>query len=312
MPEQGKIYDVAVLGAGPAGLTASMYCARAGLSCALVEMLTAGGQMAQTDHLENYPGFNQSTSGFELADIMYMQATSFGVQTIYDEVVGVELEGDVKVIDLAYGKLHAKSVIIATGARPAKLGIEGEDKLVGSGVSYCATCDGNFFRGKDVCIVGGGDTAAADAIYLSRICRKVYMIVRRDVLRATAIYNTKLQEIENVEIIWNTTVDSIIEDDDMVAGVTIKNKLSGETKDLPLSAIFVAVGTVPNVEFLGDKLERDRFGHIVANEMGQTSIEGVFAAGDIRAKRLYQVTTAVGDGANAAEEVAEYLIRHEL
>lgn len=308
MADGEKIYDVAVLGAGPAGMTASMYCSRAGLSCAMVEMLSPGGQMAQTEHLENYPGFAESNSGFELAEIMNKQTESFGTETVYDEVVGVELEDKVKTIKLAYGELKSKSVIIATGARPAKLGIEGEDRLVGSGISYCATCDGNFFRGKDVCIVGGGDTAAADAIYLSRICNKVFMIVRRDVLRATAIYNNKLKEIENVEIIWNTTIDSIIEEDEMVAGVKIKNKLSGETKDLPVSAIFVAVGTVPNVEFLGAVLERDRYGHVVANEMGKTAIPGVFAAGDVRAKRLYQVTTAVGDGANAAEEAAEYLM----
>ena len=309
--EKDIVYDTAVIGAGPAGLTAAMYCARAGLKCAVIEMLSPGGQMAQTEHLENYPGFNQSTSGYELSEIMSSQATSFGAETVYDQVESVDFEASPKVLNMAYGTLKAKTVIIASGARPAKLGIDGEDELTGAGVSYCATCDGNFFKGKDVCVVGGGDTAAADAIYLSRICRKVYILVRRDVLRATAIYNAKLKELDNVEIIWNTIVESFSQDDGMLNGVNVKNVSTHDRSQLPVSACFVAIGTVPNVEFLNGAVELDMSGHIVTNSVGETSVPGVYAAGDVRTKSLYQVTTAVADGANSAEDAAEYLMQHE-
>ncbi len=306
-----KCYDTAIVGAGPAGMTAAMYCARAGLSCAIIEMLAPGGQMAQTEHLENYPGFNQSTSGYELSEIMSEQATSFGAEIVYDEVKSIDFGAQPKRIEMAYGTVYAKTIIIATGARPAKLGLSGEDELTGAGVSYCATCDGNFFKGKDVCVVGGGDTAVADAIYLSRICNKVSIIVRRDVLRATAIYNVKLKEFDNVDIVWNTIVEGIEESDGAVSGVRVKNVVSDETSEIACSALFVAIGTVPNTEFLDGKLELDHTGHIVTSDTGESSIPGVYAAGDVRAKKLYQVTTAVADGANAAEDVAEYLIQHE-
>lgn len=305
-------YDTLIVGAGPAGLTAAMYCARAGLTCAIIERLAPGGQMALTEHVENYPGFNQSTSGYELSEIMASQATSFGAQIIYDDVLSVDFAACPKKLSLASGKdVFARTVIIATGVRPAKLGVPGEDEFVGSGVSYCATCDGSFFRDKDVCVVGGGDTAVADAIYLSRICHKVSIIVRRDVLRATAIYNIKLREFDNVEIVWNTTVEEVLGSDFVVTGIKTKNKISGEEGTIDCAALFVAIGTVPNVEFLDDAVERDATGHIVTNSVGETSVPGVYAAGDIRSKKLRQITTAVADGANAAEDAAEYLIQHE-
>lgn len=302
-------YDTVIIGAGPAGMTAAMYCARAGLKCAVIEMLSPGGQMAQTEHLENYPGFNQSTSGYELSEIMADQATSFGAEIIYDEVKHIDFQAAPKVVEMAFGKVRAKTIIVATGARPAKLGVDGEERLTGAGVSYCATCDGNFFKGKDVCVVGGGDTAVADAIYLSRICRKVQIIVRRDVLRATAIYNVKLKEFDNVEIVWNTVVESI-EGDDSVESVKVRNVATKEESAIACSAVFVAIGTIPNSEFLDGAIELDRTGHVLTNSMGETNIPGVYAAGDVRSKRLYQVTTAVADGANSAEDVAEYLIQH--
>lgn len=311
MSNEEKIYDTIVIGGGPAGLTAAMYAARAGLDCAIIEMLSPGGQMAQTEHLENYPGFNQSTSGYELSEIMADQATSFGAEFIYDQVLSVDFDKSPKVLKTASGDIRTRTVIVATGARPAKLGIEKEEDLTGAGVSYCATCDGNFFKGKEVCVVGGGDTAVADAIYLSRICKKVYIIVRRDVLRATAIYNTKLKEMDNVEIVWNTIVKGFVEDDGMLSGVKLHNLNTNKDSELDVSACFVAVGTVPNDEFLDGALELDEHGRIVTKSTGETSVPGVYAAGDVRAKELYQVTTAVADGANSAEDAAEYLIQHE-
>lgn len=313
MSEEQKdiVYDTAIIGGGPGGLTAAMYCARAGLRCAIVEMLSTGGQMAQTEHLENYPGFNASTSGYELSEIMTDQATSFGAEMVYDQVQSVDFSVSPKVLNMAYGTLKAKTVIIATGARPAKLGIDGEEELTGAGISYCATCDGNFFKDKDVCVVGGGDTAVADAIYLSRICRKVYILVRRDVLRATAIYNAKLKELDNVEIVWNTIVKSFAQEDGALSAVNVENVKTKDEKQIPVSACFVAVGTVPNTEFLDGGVDLDMNGRILTNSVGETSVPGVYAAGDVRTKSLYQVTTAVADGANAAEDAAEYLIQHE-
>lgn len=305
------VYDAAIVGAGPGGLTAAMYCARAGLRCVVIEMLSPGGQLAQTEHLENYPGFNQSTSGYELSEIMSAQATSFGAEIVYDQVTSVDFDACPKVLRLTEGTMLAKTVIVASGARPAKLGVPGEEEFFGAGVSYCATCDGNFFRGKDVCVVGGGDTAAADAIYLSRICSTVTVFVRRDVLRATAIYNTKLKELGNVEVVWNTIVESIEGDDGAVCGVSVKNVRTGETRKVPVSACFVAVGTVPNTEFLDGALELGQTGRIVTNSVCETNVAGVYAVGDVRMKSLYQVTTAVADGATAAEDAAEYLIQHE-
>ena len=305
------VYDAAIVGAGPGGLTAAMYCARAGLRCVIVEMLSPGGQLAQTEHLENYPGFNQSTSGYELSEIMSDQATSFGAEVVYDQVVSVDFEACPKVLRLTEGLMLAKTVIVASGARPAKLGVPGEEEFAGAGVSYCATCDGNFFKGKDVCVVGGGDTAAADAIYLSRICDTVTVFVRRDVLRATAIYNTKLRELDNVRIVWNTIVESIEGDDGAVVGVSVRNVQTGETAKVPVSACFIAVGTVPNTEFLDGALELGQTGRIVTNSVGETSVPGVYAVGDVRMKSLYQVTTAVADGANAAEDAAGNPIQHE-
>lgn len=307
--DEQAIYDVAIIGAGPAGLTAAMYCARAGLSTALIESISPGGQLAQAEHLENYPGFTASNSGYELSEIMHEQAEHFGAQTIYDEVTDVDLASDPKVLTMAYGTLRAHAVIVATGARPAKLGLAHEDELKGSGVSYCATCDGNFFKGKDVCIVGGGDTAAADAIYLSRICSSIRIFVRRDELRATAIYHEKLKKLPNVEIVWNTVVKQLVEADGAVTGVKVQDVKTQDERIIPLSAVFVAIGTTPNTEFLDGKLHLDQTGHILTDEMMRTNVPGVFAAGDVRTKALRQVTTGVGDGANAADAAADYFLQ---
>lgn len=301
------VLDVAIIGAGPAGLTAGLYAARSGLSCAMFERLTPGGQLATTEHLENYPGFTQSTSGFELTMIMHEQATAFGARTIGEEVMAVDLAAVPKRITTAFGAYEAKAVIVATGSRPAKLELSMEPELEGRGVSYCATCDGNFYRGKDVVVVGGGDTAAADAIYLARICRKVYLVHRRDALRATAIYHQRLQELENLEFVWDSEVVNYLAEDGKVGGVRVRGVKDGAERDIAASGVFIAIGMRPNTEFLEGQLPLDEVGYVMADERGATEVAGVFAAGDVRTKVLRQAVTAVSDGAVCADEIAEFL-----
>ncbi len=301
------VLDVAIIGAGPAGLTAGLYAARSGLSCAMFERLTPGGQLATTEHLENYPGFIQSTSGFELTMIMHEQATAFGARTIGEEVMAVDLAAVPKRITTAFGAYEAKAVIVATGSRPAKLELPMEPELEGRGVSYCATCDGNFYRGKDVVVVGGGDTAAADAIYLARICRKVYLVHRRDALRATAIYHQRLQELENLEFVWDSEVVNYLAEDGKVGGVRVRGVKDGAERDIAASGVFIAIGMRPNTEFLEGQLPLDEVGYVMADERGATEVAGVFAAGDVRTKVLRQAVTAVSDGAVCADEIAEFL-----
>lgn len=305
-----EVLDVAIIGAGPAGLTAALYASRAGLDCAVFEMLSPGGQCAQTEHLENYPGYTRSTSGFELSMDMYEQALSFGARLISEEVTAVDLTAEPNRLTTPFGTYFAKTVIVATGAKAAQLGLPWEEELRGRGVSYCATCDGNFFRDKDVVVVGGGNTAAADVIYLARICRKVYMVHRRDKLRATAIYHQRLAELSNVEMCWDSVAEAFLTEDDArprVAGLRIHNVKTDEVRDLPVSAVFIAVGMRPNTEFLGGALELDAGGYIVADGTGRTATADVFAAGDVRTKELRQVVTAVADGANCAESAADFL-----
>ena len=301
------VLDVAIIGAGPAGLTAGLYAARSGLSCAMFERLTPGGQLATTEHLENYPGFTQSTSGFELTMIMHEQATAFGARTIGEEVMAVDLAAVPKRITTAFGAYEAKAVIVATGSRPAKLELPMEPELEGRGVSYCATCDGNFYRGKDVVVVGGGDTAAADAIYLSRICNKVHLVHRRDTLRATAIYHQRLRELGNLEFVWDSEVVNYLAEDGKVGGVRVRGVKDGAERDIAASGVFIAIGMRPNTEFLEGQLPLDEVGYVMADERGATEVAGVFAAGDVRTKVLRQAVTAVSDGAVCADVIAEFL-----
>lgn len=305
--QEREMFDVAVIGAGPAGLACALYASRAGLTCAAFERLSPGGQLAQTEHLENYPGYAQEVSGFELGMSMAEQATRFGARIVSEEVTGVDLSGPAKLIDTPFGRYAARAVVVATGARPAKLGLEGEDALQGFGVSYCATCDGNFFRGKRVVVVGGGNTAVGDAIYLSRICEKVTLVHRRDKLRATAVYHERLAGLDNVEIAWNTEAVGFVTENGRVSGLAVRSNVDGSERTIDCSAVFVAVGTLPNTEFLGGALELAPSGHIVAGELGTTAAPGVFAAGDVRTKALRQVVTAVADGANCAEQAVEFL-----
>ncbi len=306
MSDSPTTSDVLVIGGGPAGYTCALYAARAGFSVQVLEKLAPGGQMATTDVIDNYPGFPQGVTGFDLAEKMKQSAERFGVQTKLTEVVGVSLAGDVKEVRTKKETLRARAVVLATGASPRELGLPEENSLRGRGVSYCATCDGMFYRGQTVCVVGGGNTAAADALYLARLCEKVYLIHRRNQLRASKVYRDALEGVENVEILWNSTVSAILHED-TVTGVAVLNKHTGETTSLPCSGVFVAVGTVPESGLFKDQVETDEAGYVLADETTQTSLPGVYAIGDLRKKPLRQVVTAAADGAVAARCIEEYL-----
>ena len=300
------LYDVIVIGGGPGGYTAALYAARANLSVAILEKLSPGGQMGTTDVIDNYPGFPQGVNGFELAMQMKEGAERFGAQTQLAEVTQVELAGQVKTIHTSGGDYQARTVVLATGAHPRELGLPGERELRGRGVSYCATCDGMFYRGKTVAVVGGGNTAVSDVLYLSRLCEKVYLVHRRDTLRASKVYLDPLQKAENVEFVWDSEVKQLLRDQ-AVTGVRVRNKKTGEERDIPCGGVFVAVGYLPNTELYRGQVELDEAGYVLADETTQTNLPGVFAVGDLRKKPLRQVVTAASDGAVAAHFIEEYL-----
>lgn len=302
-----KLYDVIVIGGGPAGCTAAMYAARSGLSTLLIEKMSAGGQMNQTTQIDNYPGFDEGIDGFELGRKMHAGAQRAGAETKYAQVLSVELTQGVKTVRTKDGEICGKTVIIATGADHKHLGLPDEEALVGRGVAYCATCDGMFFRGKTVAVVGGGNSAAADALYLSRIAKKVILIHRRDSLRAAKIYLNQLQQAENVEIMWNQTVQKLLFDTKLT-GVRLKNTVTGEKTELALDGLFISVGRDPQTALFADQLALDGAGYVVAGEDTCTSIPGVFAAGDVRTKAVRQIVTAAGDGAVAAYYAEQYLM----
>lgn len=297
------MYDVIILGAGPAGLTAGIYAARGGLNAVIVESKAVGGQAALTAEIENYPGF-ESVSGFELVSLIQAQCERLGVAFVYDNPVNVSLDGNIKSVETAYsGVLEARAVIIATGAMPRTLGLPRESALMGGGVSYCATCDGAFFKGKAVAVVGGGNTAAEDALYLEKFASSVTLIHRRDALRADAILAKRIAE-STVKVAWDSVVTQL-NGENKLSSVTLKNVKTGELSDLPVSGLFVAVGQTPATEGLkGVELDG---GYIVTDEEMCTSLPGVFAAGDVRKKTLRQVVTATADGAIAAESAIKFL-----
>lgn len=300
------LYDVIVIGGGPGGYTAALYAARANLSVAILEKLSPGGQMGTTDVIDNYPGFPQGVNGFELAMQMKEGAERFGAQTQLAEVTQVELAGQVKTIHTSGGDYQARTVVLATGAHPRELGLPGERELRGRGVSYCATCDGMFYRGKTVVVVGGGNTAVSDVLYLSRLCEKVYLVHRRDTLRASKVYLDPLQKAENVEFVWDSEVKQLLRDQ-AVTGVRVRNKKTGKERDISCDGVFVAVGYLPNTELYRGQVELDEAGYVLADETTQTNLPGVFAVGDLRKKPLRQVVTAASDGAVAAHFIEEYL-----
>ncbi len=300
------MYDVIIVGGGPAGLTSALYCARANLNTLLIEKMFAGGQMATTDTLENYPGFEELISGSELAMRMEKQAKKFGVQIVNDDVLELILDEKVKEIKTPNNQYQSKAVILCMGASPKELGISKEKEFRGSGVSYCATCDGSFYEGQKVAIVGGGDTAAKDAIYLSRICKKVYIIHRRNSMRAAKVLQDKLFSIENIEFIGDAVITEI-KGQFGVEGITIRNVKTDKLIDIDSDGLFVAIGVTPNTELVEGKVKLNDMKYIITDESMQTSIPGVFAAGDIREKVLRQVITAASDGAVAAYMAEEYI-----
>lgn len=304
-----KKYDVVIIGGGPAGYSAALYCTRAGLSTLVLEMLSAGGQMATTTQVENYPGFNEGIDGFDLAEKMLAGAERFGAVSEFAEVTALHLAENPKRIVTSDGEVLARAVILATGAVPKKLGLPGEDDLVGRGVAYCATCDGMYFKGKTVAVAGGGNSAAEDAKTLSHICKKVYLIHRRDTLRAEKAYLDPLENADNLEFIWNTQIDELLTDGKLT-GLALTDRVTGTHRNLSCDGLFVAIGRDPNTALVKNQVELDAQGYIVADETTRTSVPGVFAAGDVRTKPLRQIVTAAADGAVASKYVQEFLQTH--
>ena len=301
-----KRYNTIIIGGGPAGYTAALYAARAGLSVLILEMLSPGGQMATTTEIDNYPGFEETVDGFDLAQKMKAGAERFGAESEFAEVTELDLKSTVKIIRTTSGDYEADTVILATGAAPRELGIEHEGELRGRGVSYCATCDGMMYRNKTVIVVGGGNTAAEDALYLSKLCKKVYIVHRRDKLRASAAYQKRLEQAENVEFIWNSAVTKFLFDK-IITGAEITNNLTGEKTEVSCDGIFVAIGRIPNTSLFKDQIELDSEGYIAADETTKTNIPGVLVAGDVRQKPLRQIVTAASDGAVASKFAEEYM-----
>lgn len=301
-----KLYDMLVIGGGPAGYTAALYGARSGFKVAVLEKLSPGGQMATTSEVDNYPGFPETVDGFDLGEKMQQGAERFGAETIFAEVEKVDLKANPKVVTTSDGEFQGKTVIIATGAEPRQLGLPREQAMRSKGVAYCATCDGRQYAGKVVVVNGGGNSAVEDALYLSKICSKVYLVHRRDTLRATPVYWQRLQD-NHVEMVWNSTIKDIL-GDKRVEGVLVQDVKTGATKEIKCDGLFVAIGRKPESSLFTGQVEADKAGYIVAGETTQTSVPGVFAAGDVRTKDFRQIITAAADGAMAAHFAEEFLL----
>ena len=294
-----KAYEVAIIGGGPAGLSAGIYTARARLSSLLIERGLIGGQVVNAELVENFPGFPEGISGYDLTELMHRQATKFGLETLTAEVTGVELSGEQKIVKTSEGDFVVKAMIIASGSEWTKLGIPGEKEFTGKGVSYCAICDGAFFTDQTVAVVGGGNTAITEALSLTKFASRVMVIHRRQELRATRILQEKAFAEPKVEFLWNTVVEEI-EGEEVVKRLRLRNVITGEKSSLDVAGIFVAIGFKPNTDYLKSILPLDATGHVITNEKMETEIPGIFAAGDIRSNSIRQVIGAVGDGATAA------------
>ena len=301
------IYDVVIIGGGPGGYAAALYCVRAGLDTLVLEKLSAGGQMATTTQVDNYPGFDEGIDGFELAEKMQRGAERFGAVTEYAEVTALDLKAVPKRITTSAGEVQGRAVILATGASPRMLGVPEEAAMRGRGVYYCAACDGMFFRGKTVAVAGGGNSAAEDALVLSKICKKVYLVHRRDTLRATKSYLGPLEKAENLEFVWNKQIDGLQATDGQLTGISMTDRVTGERSTLPVDGLFVAVGRVPDTDLVRGQVDLDAEGYMIADETTRTSVPGVFAVGDARTKPMRQIITAAADGATASKFVEEYL-----
>ena len=301
-----KIYDMSIVGGGPGGYTAALYGARAGLSVLVIAKLSAGGQMALSPMSDNYPGFDEGIAGFSLGQKMLMGAERFGAETLLAEVTELSLNAPIKTVRPTEGDFKSRTVNLSTGADPKNLGLPGEEALVGRGISHCAACDGMFYKGKTVVVVGGGNTAAADALQLSRGCKKVIIVHRRDTLRATKVYHQPLLNAPNVEFHWNSAVTELLQNG-RLTGVKVQNLISGEVQEIAADGLFVSIGRKPNSWLVQGQLELDESGYIVAGESTETSLPGVYAVGDVRTKNVRQIVTAAADGAVAAHYAEEYL-----
>ncbi len=306
--DKDKIYDVVIIGGGPAGLTAGVYAGRARMATLLVEKGISGGQMALTEMVENYPGFPRGIAGAELANRMEEQATHFGVEILNDEVEGLEVQEPVKVVRTAGGgEVRTRCLILATGADHRRLGVPGEEEYSGRGVSYCATCDGAFFRDQDLIVVGGGDSAVEEGLFLTRFARSVTIVHRRDELRAQAILQERAKREPKVRFVWNTVVEAIHGDGQKVTGVATRDVRTGQRGELPAAGVFIYVGMNPGTAFLPAGVALDGEKYVVVDGNLQTSVPGVFAAGDCRQKQVRQVANAVGDGTVAAMMAEKYV-----
>ena len=300
------MYDIIIIGSGPAGLSAAIYAQRACLDTIVIEKNgISGGQVLNTWEVDNYPGF-PGVTGFELSRQFREHADKLGARVVQDEVVQVELSGNVKKVVCEEETYEARCVILASGAHHRTLEVPGEEELRGAGVSYCATCDGAFFRGRTVAVVGGGDAALEDAIFLARMCEKVYIVHRRDKLRGAKRLQERLQALENIEFVWNSETVAI-EGNAQVEALRLRQTKTGEERRLDVDGVFIAVGIAPESELYAGQLELDEQGYIRADESGQTSVPGVFAAGDVRTKALHQILTAASDGANCVASAERYL-----
>lgn len=302
-------YDVIIIGAGPAGLTAALYSARSKLSTLYLDTLGAGGQVAVTDEIENYPGFTDGISGFDLSVKMEEQALRFGANSLLANVLGIELANPYRIVKTSKGIFSGKIIIIATGAAPKTLNCPGELTFRTRGVSYCATCDGPFYEGSDIIVVGGGNSAVEEACYLTRFAHKVSVVHRRDALRATKIIQDRALANPKLEFIWNTVIDEI-QGEDSVKKVILRNLLTAQRMEMPIDGIFIYVGNEPNTSFVKNLLQLTEDGYIQTDDFMRTNIPGIYAVGDVRQKLLRQVVTAVSDGAIAAYHGEKYIEEH--
>lgn len=307
-----NIYDMIIIGSGPAGMSASIYAQRAMLKTLVLEKDIPGGQVVNTYEVDNYPGIPDIT-GFELSTKMREHAEKLGIEIQSEQVEDIILDDKIKVVKTTTNEYQAKTIIIATGAKWRKIGVKGEQELTGRGVSYCATCDGAFFRNRTVAVIGGGDVAVEDAIFLARMCKKVYLLHRRDELRAVKILQENLFKLEEekLEILWDTEVKEIV-GNDQVEKITVFNNKTNEERHIELDGVFVGIGTEPNAELIKGKVDCDNNGYVITDETGETSVKGVYAAGDVKQKSLRQIITAAADGATSVYAAERYILENSL